>query len=70
MRTTDFTPLYRTIVGFDRLANMIDNAASWSLRAATHLTISNSCPSMNTGSSWPSPASVKTIWIFRFRKTC
>ncbi|WP_273144907.1 Hsp20 family protein [Oceanicaulis alexandrii] len=27
MRTTDFTPLYRTIVGFDRLANMIDNAA-------------------------------------------
>ncbi len=27
MRTTDFSPLYRTIVGFDRLANMIDNAA-------------------------------------------
>lgn len=27
MRTIDYTPLYRTIVGFDRLANMIDSAA-------------------------------------------
>jgi molecular chaperone IbpA len=27
MRTVDFTPLYRTIVGFDRLADMIDSAA-------------------------------------------
>ncbi|MCP2671489.1 Hsp20 family protein [Maricaulaceae bacterium EIL42A08] len=27
MRTTDFSPLYRTIVGFDRLADMIDTAA-------------------------------------------
>lgn len=27
MRTTDLSPLYRTIVGFDRLANMIDTAA-------------------------------------------
>ena len=27
MRNTDFSPLYRTIVGFDRLANMIDSAA-------------------------------------------
>jgi len=27
MRTVDFTPLYRTIVGFDRLADMIDTAA-------------------------------------------
>ncbi|XBQ17597.1 MAG: Hsp20 family protein [Oceanicaulis sp.] len=27
MRTIDFTPLYRTIVGFDRLADMIDTAA-------------------------------------------
>lgn len=27
MRTVDFSPLYRTIVGFDRLADMIDTAA-------------------------------------------
>ncbi len=27
MRTTDFSPLYRTIVGFDRLANMMATAA-------------------------------------------
>ncbi|MFN7176801.1 MAG: Hsp20 family protein [Thermaurantiacus sp.] len=27
MRTIDYTPLYRTIVGFDRLANMLDSAA-------------------------------------------
>ncbi|WP_019960971.1 Hsp20 family protein [Woodsholea maritima] len=27
MRTVDFTPLYRTIVGFDRLADMMDSAA-------------------------------------------
>ena len=27
MRTIDFSPLYRTIVGFDRLADMIDTAA-------------------------------------------
>lgn len=27
MNTTDLTPLYRTMVGFDRLANMIDTAS-------------------------------------------
>ncbi|WOR14174.1 Hsp20 family protein [Hyphomonas sp. FCG-A18] len=27
MSTIDLTPLYRTMVGFDRMANMIDNAA-------------------------------------------
>ena len=27
MRTIDFTPLYRTIVGFDRLADMMDTAS-------------------------------------------
>ena len=27
MRTVDFSPLYRTIVGFDRLANLIDAAS-------------------------------------------
>jgi len=27
MRTLDFTPLYRTIVGFDRLADMMDTAS-------------------------------------------
>ncbi|MCW5725767.1 MAG: Hsp20 family protein [Maricaulaceae bacterium] len=27
MRTLDYTPLYRSIVGFDRLANLIDAAA-------------------------------------------
>ena len=27
MRTVDFSPLYRTIVGFDRLANMMDTAS-------------------------------------------
>ena len=25
MRNTDFTPLYRTAIGFDRMANMLDN---------------------------------------------
>lgn len=28
MRTYDFSPLYRNFVGFDRMANMIDNAAT------------------------------------------
>jgi len=28
MRTYDFSPLYRSFVGFDRMANMIDAAAS------------------------------------------
>lgn len=27
MRTIDYSPLYRTIVGFDRLADMLDSAA-------------------------------------------
>ena len=27
MQTIDLTPLYRTMVGFDRMANLIDNAA-------------------------------------------
>ncbi|MFT6064120.1 MAG: hypothetical protein ACJAVR_004201, partial [Paracoccaceae bacterium] len=26
MRTLDFSPLYRSTVGFDRLANMLDSA--------------------------------------------
>ena len=26
MRTYDFTPLYRSFVGFDRMANLIDSA--------------------------------------------
>ncbi|MFW8696023.1 molecular chaperone, partial [Mesorhizobium japonicum] len=30
MRTYDFTPLYRTAVGFDRLANQLKNAATQS----------------------------------------
>ena len=28
MRTTDLSPLYRSIVGFDRLADLLDNAAA------------------------------------------
>ena len=28
MRTVDFTPLYRSVVGFDRLADLLDAAAS------------------------------------------
>jgi len=27
MQSFDFTPLYRTLVGFDRVADMIDEAA-------------------------------------------
>ena len=27
MRTYDFTPLYRSAVGFDRLANLLENAS-------------------------------------------
>jgi molecular chaperone IbpA len=27
MRTVDFTPLYRSVVGFDRLANLLESAA-------------------------------------------
>ena len=28
MRTLDFSPLYRSVVGFDRLADLLDSAAS------------------------------------------
>jgi molecular chaperone IbpA len=28
MRTIDFSPLYRSVVGFDRLADLLDNAAA------------------------------------------
>ena len=28
MRTIDFTPLYRSVVGFDRLASLLDSAAA------------------------------------------
>ncbi len=28
MRTVDFTPLYRSVVGFDRLADLLDSAAA------------------------------------------
>ena len=28
MRTTDFSPLYRSVVGFDRLAQLLESAAA------------------------------------------
>src|SRR5262249_54452638 len=28
MRTIDFSPLYRSVVGFDRLANLLDSATA------------------------------------------
>lgn len=35
MRTYDFSPLYRSFVGFDRMANMIDNAATQAAKSGT-----------------------------------
>ena len=35
MRQYDFSPLYRNFVGFDRMANMIDNAATQAAQAGT-----------------------------------
>ena len=35
MRTYDFSPLYRNFVGFDRMANMIDTAATQAAKSAT-----------------------------------
>lgn len=40
MRTYDFTPLYRSFVGFDRMANLIDSAAQ-------HASTGNSYPPYN-----------------------
>ena len=36
MRTFDFTPLYRSTVGFDRLANMIDTVMSADVNQSTY----------------------------------
>ncbi len=36
MRTYDFAPLYRSTVGFDRLANMLDRALSTDVGANTY----------------------------------
>ena len=35
MRAYDFSPLYRNFVGFDRMASMIDNAASHAAKSGT-----------------------------------
>ena len=35
MRPYDFSPLYRSFVGFDRMANMIDNAATQAAKSGT-----------------------------------
>ena len=35
MRTYDFSPLYRSFVGFDRMASMIDNAATQAAKSST-----------------------------------
>jgi len=35
MRTYDFSPLYRSFVGFDRMANMIDAAATQAAKSNT-----------------------------------
>lgn len=35
MRTYDFSPLYRNFVGFDRMADMIDNAATQAAKSGT-----------------------------------
>lgn len=35
MRPYDFSPLYRNFVGFDRMANMIDNASAQAAKSGT-----------------------------------
>lgn len=35
MRTYDFSPLYRNFVGFDRMANMIDDAATQAAKSTS-----------------------------------
>ncbi len=70
MRTYDFSPLFRSTVGFDRVSRLVD--------AAMQQTDDVGYPPYNieklsddaTGSPWPWPGSVTRISRSSPRRTC
>jgi molecular chaperone IbpA len=58
MRNYNTSPLYRSIVGFDRLAALLDAAADTDATSGYRPTISNPLAITPTGSRLPSPASM------------
>ena len=57
MRTVDFSPLYRSVVGFDRLAALLDQAAAQDSAAGYPPYNIERTDRTPTASSWRSPAS-------------
>lgn len=57
MATPDFTPLFRTTIGFDRVPNLLAEAMQ---RTATRLTTSRNVVRTNTALFWQSLDSAKT----------
>lgn len=55
MRTFDFTPFYRSTVGFDHLFDLLDSGGR---RTAGLPTTSRKLPRTSTASPWPWPASL------------
>lgn len=58
MRTFDFSPIYRSAIGFDRVAQLFDEALRSESTPGYRRTISNSLPMTSTASPWPSQAFV------------
>ena len=52
MNAIDFTPLYRSTVGFDRLANLLDSALQHNHTSGYPLTTSRRLKKTSTPSHW------------------
>lgn len=60
MRSFDLSPLFRSTVGFDRLADMLDSVSQYDSSVQTYPPITSSGPTRTTtGSRWRSPVSAK-----------
>ena len=65
----DFSPLYRSTIGFDRLANMLETVTQFDPTAPAYPPYNiEQRPRTNTASPWRSPASVRAISPSTLRK--
>jgi hypothetical protein len=71
MRTSDFTPLWRPTVGFDRLFEMLDESVRWSVRkTTTRPTTSSESARITIGFRWRSLVSSPRRSQSRLSRTC
>ncbi len=70
MRHVDFSPLYRSTVGFDRLFSMLDSVGQPEQAPSYPPTISSGRVKTPIASRWPLPVSTKRNSATRLMHTC